>query len=70
MACRQKNFRIAQAGAAARVSRAFTVAAQNISAPCAGDKMEAIKKSGHRNGRNRKLSPYQAPVEAGVDVAK
>ena len=58
-----EKFRIAQAGAA-RVSRAFTVAVQNISAPWAGDKMEAIKKKhGHRNGRNRKLSLYQAPVE-------
>jgi hypothetical protein len=65
-----EKFRIAQAGAA-RVSRAFTVAVQNISAPWAGDKMEAIKKKhGHRNGRNRKLSPYQTPVEAGADVAK
>jgi hypothetical protein len=39
-----EKFRIAQAGAA-RVSRAFTVAAQNISPPWAGDKMEAIKKA-------------------------
>jgi hypothetical protein len=43
MACRQEYFRIAQAGAA-RVSWAFTVAVQ-ISAPGAGDKMDAIKKA-------------------------
>ena len=64
-----RKISLLQAGAA-RVSRAFTVAVQNISAPWAGDKMERLKKHGNRTGRNRKLSPHQAPVEAGADVAK